>query len=79
LRFGDYAPIEHVPQGIFAYTRSVGDDCLLTVLNFTNDTIDVVLPEGLRVTATIVGTHGEPSAAQKLTLAGNEGRLLRVG
>ncbi len=78
LRFGDYTPIDGTPEGIFAYTRTSGDDRLLVVLNFTNDAIDVELPDTLSVGETIVGTHGEPAASQKLTLSGNEGRLLRL-
>lgn len=78
LRFGDYSAIDGTPSGGFAFTRTQGDDCLLVVLNFTNDAVDVDLPVTLRVAETIVGTHGEPRASQKLTLAGNEGRLLRL-
>jgi len=79
LRWGDYQPLDGVPDGVFAYTRTAGDDRLLTVLNFANEPVDVALPDDLRVTETLIGTHGEPGASQKLTLAGNEGRLLRLG
>ncbi len=78
LRVGDYTPVDVAADGIFAYTRTTGDDRLLMVLNFTTDIVDVVLPEDLRVTATVIGTHGEPAATQKMTLAGNEGRVLRL-
>ncbi len=78
LRFGEYLPVDEVPLGIYAFTRTEDDDRLLTVLNFTNDAIDVELPESLGVAATIIGTHGEPPAVQRITLSGNEGRLLRL-
>ncbi|MEX2245292.1 MAG: alpha-amylase family glycosyl hydrolase [Dehalococcoidia bacterium] len=78
LRFGDYTPVEGVPDGVYAYTRISGTDRMLTVLNFTNDPLEVQLPDGLRATETIAGTHGEPAAGQRLELQGNEGRLLRL-
>jgi alpha-glucosidase len=79
LRWGSYQPIDGVPNGIVAYIREAGDERLLAVLNFTSEPRDVLLPDDLRVTTTIVGTHSEPSPSQQITLAGNEARLLRLG
>jgi alpha-glucosidase len=79
LRFGAYTPIDGLPAGIYAYTRIEDDDRLLTVLNFTNEPIAFELPASLRVTATIIGTHDLAPASQAIALAGNEGRLLRLG
>lgn len=78
LRFGAYAPVDGLPAGIYAYTRIDGADRLLTVLNFTNEPIAFDLPASLRVTGTIIGTHDLAAPSQAITLAGNEGRLLRV-
>jgi alpha-glucosidase len=79
LRYGDYAPVDGTPPGVFAYTRTSGADRTLTVLNFTDDEIAIDLPQSLRVTGALAGTHGEPPPSQRLTLAGNEGRLYRLG
>ena len=78
LRDGAYTPVDGLPTGIYAYMRLCGDDRLLTVLNFTNGPIALELPASLRVTETLIGTHDLPPAAQSITLAGNEGRLLRL-
>jgi alpha-glucosidase len=78
LRFGAYTPIDGLPAGIYAYTRIEDDDRLLTVLNFTNEPIVLELPASLRVTETVIGTHDLAPASQAITLAGNEGRLLRL-
>ena len=79
LRFGDYAPVDGLPPGIFAYTRTHGEGRTLTVLNFTNDEIAFDLPGALVIASRIAGTHPEAPPSQHLSLAGNEGRLLRLG
>ena len=78
LRFGDYTPLDGLPVGIYAYTRSHGDDRLLVALNFTNEEIAFDLPAEVRAVETIIGTHGEPEASERITLEANEGRLLRL-
>jgi alpha-glucosidase len=93
LRSGDYTPVDPVPVGIYAYVRSAGAERMLVVLNFTNDLIEFELSGGLRVAETLLGTHEEAAgsttetkrrggdragAAQQITLAGNEGRLLQL-
>ncbi len=63
---------------MYAYTRTCGDDRTLTVLNFSNDGVSFDLPAELKATETLIGTHGEPPPSRHITLAGNEGRLLRL-
>jgi hypothetical protein len=78
LRWGDYQPLDGVPSGLMAYTRIAGDDKLLAVLNFKTEPVDVLLPEDMRLTECLIGTHGEPPPSQLLALAANEARLLRL-
>ncbi len=78
LRFGAYAPVDGLPAGLYAYTRIDGAGRLLTLLNFTNEPIAFELPASLRVAETIIGTHDLAAPSQAITLAGNEGRLLRL-
>lgn len=78
LRFGAYRPIDGLPEGVYAYTREQDGDRVLAVLNFTNDDIAIALPDALRPSEGLLGTHGTPEAAQRFTLKGNEGRLLRI-
>jgi alpha-glucosidase len=78
LRFGDYTPLDGMPESVLAYTRTAGEERLLALLNFSNDSVNVTLPDHLHLTSTVIGTHGEPDVTQRFTLAGNEARLLRV-
>ncbi|MDE3096681.1 MAG: alpha-amylase [Chloroflexota bacterium] len=79
LRFGDYAPVDGTPPGVYAYTRSHGDERLLTALNFTNETIAFDLPASLPARECVLGTHEATFDGQRVALAPNEGRLLRLG
>ena len=78
LRYGDYAAVDGLPPGVFAYTRSAGNERTLTIINFTNDDIACELPAELPVRETLAGTHDEPPASQRIDLKPNEGRLLRL-
>ena len=78
LRFGDYAPIGGLPGPVYAFTRTWGADRTLTLLNFADAEVSFTLPPDLRPGETIAGTHGEPPTARLVTLAANEGRLVRV-
>jgi alpha-glucosidase len=78
LRDGDYAAIDGLPDPIFAYMRTLGSDRLLAVLNFAAEDVTFKLPANVRAAETLIGTHGEPAASQKLTLAANEARLIRL-
>ncbi len=79
LRFGEYRPIDDMPAGVYAYTRSCDDERLLTVLNFTNDAISFELPASLPIAGFVLGTHDEAYEGQRIALRPNEGRLLRLG
>jgi alpha-glucosidase len=79
LRFGAYSPVDGLPESVYAYTRTSGDERLLTVLNFSNDAVSFELPSSLRPVECVAGTHGEAAVGGKVSLAGNEGRLLRLG
>ncbi len=78
LRFGAYEAIDGLPESVYAYTRTHGDERTLTVLNFSNDEVSFELPAPVQAAETLIGTHGEPPASQRITLAGNEGRLVRL-
>ena len=78
LRFGEYKPLDNLPPSVFAYTRTDGDERLLTVLNFANEHVRFALPDGIRIVEMVIGTHGELPTAEEIPLAGNEGRLLRL-
>jgi alpha-glucosidase len=80
LRFGDYAPIDGTPEGVFAYTRTHGDERLLVALNFTNGELAFELPDEVRAREVIAGTHADARVEERrIGLRGNEGVLVRVG
>jgi alpha-glucosidase len=78
LTHGDYANVTDVPESVYAFTRSYEGERTLSILNFTSDAVSFTLPDGLRATETLVGTHGEPPPSQHVELAANEGRLFRL-
>jgi len=78
LTHGDYADVQDVPDGVYAYTRQHEDERTLTALNFTNHRIAFDLPDALRPAETLAGTDGEPAASAHIELAGNEGRVMRL-
>jgi alpha-glucosidase len=78
LRCGDYAPVDPAPAGVYAYTRTHGDDRVLVALNFTNDEIAFDVPKSLDARECLVSTHGDGTAGPRLALRANEGRLLRL-
>jgi alpha-glucosidase len=78
LRFGDYAAIDDLPGPIYAFTRTSGDDRTLTLLNFADEMVSFTLAPSLEPAETLIGTHGEPEASRSVTLAANEGRLVRL-
>ncbi len=80
LRFGDYAPVDGVPDGVFAYTRTRGDERLMVALNFAVGDVAFDLPDELRARDVIFGTHADARVEERrVGLQGNEGVLVRVG
>lgn len=78
LRFGAYAAVDGVPAGVFAYTRTHGDERLLVALNFTGGDVAFDLPAGIEPKEVVVGTHGPAEVTERMVLRGHEGRLLRL-
>jgi alpha-glucosidase len=76
LTHGDYADVAGVPETIFAFTRTCGDERTLTVLNFSETRSVFELPEALRPADTLAGTHGDPPPSGHIDLRPNEGRVL---
>ena len=49
LVYGDYKDIDPANPKVFAYTRTLGKDAYLVILNFSSDAISYSLPAGLKV------------------------------
>jgi alpha-glucosidase len=78
LTHGDYADVPDVPAPVYAFTRSFEGERTLTVLNFAGEGVAFDLPGGMAAAETLVGTHGEPRVTQRIDLAPNEGRVLKL-
>ena len=79
LQYGDYTPIDDVPQGIYAYLRRAeGHPAYLVVLNFTDQ------PQRLKLDQyrgrPVLSTCPDSAAGElpDITLRGNEGLLYQV-
>ncbi|MEY4749121.1 MAG: hypothetical protein RIQ60_1335 [Pseudomonadota bacterium] len=85
LVHGAYADIDPEHPRVFAYTRTLGDERLLVLINFGRELVaDYALPAGLTVAETLsdnVGVAAElPAAgAGRLTLAPWQALVLRCG
>ena len=75
LRAGDYAPVEGIPDEVFAYTRTAGDERALAVISFASNDIAFELPKSLAPREMLVSTHGEDAAARDVRLRPHEARL----
>jgi alpha-glucosidase len=73
LRFGSYAPVDGMPEGVFAFTREHGADRLLVALNFLDREVTVEASTG----EFVLGTHKRESTTGDLRLAPLEGVVLR--
>jgi oligo-1,6-glucosidase len=49
LVYGDYKDVDPANPKVFAYTRTLGKDAYLVILNFSSDAISYSLPAGLKV------------------------------
>ena len=67
-----------MPGPVYAFARSYETERTLTVLNFADERVTFDLPGALTPSETLAGTHGEPPASQRIELAPNEGRVLRL-
>jgi oligo-1,6-glucosidase len=79
LIYGDYKDLDPANLNIFAYTRTLGNDAYLIVLNFSRDAALYSLPDGMRAGVLHISTLGqaEENTAQ-LHLKGWEARVYKI-
>ena len=69
LIYGDYKDLDPANPRVFAYTRTLGPDGYLVVLNFSKDDLDYEVPGGIRAGALQIsnlGSRAKPSASLHL-------------
>jgi oligo-1,6-glucosidase len=78
LWYGDYQDIDPQNAKIFAYTRTLGSDKYLVVLNFSEDDISYRLPAGLEAARLLISNLGsKEEKTQQLKLKGWEARVYK--
>jgi alpha-glucosidase len=80
LQWGNYQPIDSVPETCYAFLRQAGDRRVLVVLNFSDQEQRMALP-ALDVGTILISTHldcEEPVNLAELVLRGNEGVIVEL-
>ncbi len=60
LIYGDYKDLDPLNPKIFAYTRTLGKETYLVVLNFSKDAVTYALPAGLKAGQSVLSNLGQP-------------------
>ncbi len=78
--YGSYKDLDPENAKIFAYTRTLGSEQYLVVLNFSRDTVAYSLPSGLEAGKLEMSNLGKAEENSKtLSLKGWEARIYKVG
>ncbi|CAN5513541.1 oligo-1,6-glucosidase [soil metagenome] len=64
LVYGDYLDVDPGAEKVFAYTRTLGAERYLVLINFAETPLDYALPSGLQIKATVLD-NGNQSRAPK--------------
>jgi oligo-1,6-glucosidase len=79
LVYGDYKDLDPESKAIYAYTRVLGKEKFLVVLNFSSQPIHYALPDGLKVgTLAIFNLPTTEQNVSTLNLKGWEARVYRL-
>ena len=77
--YGDYKDLDPQHPSIFAYTRSLGADKYLVVLNLSKDNVAYTLPEGLKAgQLALSNSDGKEENVTALNLKGWEARIYKL-
>ncbi|MCL2894272.1 glycoside hydrolase family 13 protein [Brenneria tiliae] len=63
LIYGAYHDVDPQHNKLFAYTRTLGDQQYLVVINFTHDDVEWDIPGGKKIVKTLIGNRVEQAAA----------------
>jgi oligo-1,6-glucosidase len=78
--YGTYRDLDPENAKVFAYTRTLGTEKYLVVLNFSRDAVAYPLPGGLQAGKLVMSNLGKAEANSKtLALKGWEARVYQVG
>jgi len=79
LVYGDYKDLDPKNAKIFAYTRTMGSETYLVVLNFSEDAVAYNLPDGVKVGQLVISNLGKTEErGGVLHLKGWEARVYKL-
>ena len=78
LVHGAYADVDPHHETVFAYTRTLDDEKMLVVMNWSTDPVVWRAPDGLTVTGTLLDNAGATHAGDVIRLRGWQSCILRV-
>lgn len=78
LVHGAYADVDPHHETVFAYTRTLADERMLVVMNWSTDPVEWRVPDGLTVTGTLLDNAGDTHAGDAIRLRGWQSCILRV-
>lgn len=77
LVYGDYSLLLEEHEAIYAFTRRLDDDCILVLLNFSDQPHTIEVPEGLKLNTTLISNYPEQSLRGKtITLDAYQATLI---
>lgn len=77
LVHGSYADVDPEHETVFAYTRTLGDEKMLVVMNWSTEPVEWQVPAGLTVTQTVIDNTGDTHGGTGLRLWGWQSCILR--
>ena len=75
--YGDYKDLDPANAQVFAYTRVLGDQRFLVVLNWSGKTAEFAVPDGIKVGERVLGNLPKKNDAGSLRLEPWEARVYR--
>ena len=78
LVHGAFADVDPGHETVFAYTRTLDDEKMLVVMNWSTDPVEWRAPDGLTVTGTLLDNAGATHAGDVIRLRGWQSCILRV-
>lgn len=78
LVHGTYADVDPDHETVFAYTRTLGDEKMLVVMNWSTEPVEWPVPRGLAVMGTVLDNTGDTHTGATIRLWGWQSCILRV-
>jgi len=77
--YGEYKDLDPANQKVFAYTRTLGKEKYLVVLNFSKDEVSYTLPQGMKAGVLSLSNYsGKEENTGALKLKGWEARIYKM-